>query len=138
MTGAMLITGGILGYTFVAAVFLKVLRAYDRRVRRNEDSDGPIIAGIWPLTLPICLLVQFAKGAYWMVDRMPKAIGNSLYDRRARRTEREIRLLEKIAVNQPPLEISIPKGAAMTAEAYRKLKPMVNEFERSLPMGERE
>lgn len=85
----------------------------------------------WPLPWPLIGLVLFGRGSYWLFDKGFDTLTEGVAKKKQQRLER------RAAKALPPV-ISVPCGAIMTPEAYRILKPMVAEFERTLPVLERE
>jgi len=114
----LLVAGCLLAYVLVAAIVLRLIRFFD-----GDD----IFAFIWPLCIPVgvpvLLLCWFGMGVYRLCDKVVLA------------SERK---WGKPQEPSPPPEITVPDGAAMTTESYRRLKPMIQQFESAMPMMERE
>lgn len=128
------IAGLLVAYTFVGALSAKLAKAIgERRGWCDIEAAAVLTGAFWPVAWPVIGLAMFAVGAYWLVDggcsSVAKAVAKGRRDRRER--------LDREARCRVPV-ISVPPGAPMTLEAYRTLKPLMSEFERTLPVLERE
>lgn len=147
----MILVAVIPAYLFLALIAYHI-------EKRLADSEMPALcAAFWPMRLAeLAFLASFLApiaavfGAAWVVnrgfgwlfgktdaavDRMVDGVRGKLSSMRekriAKRLERRTRMLA-------PPRITIPDGAALGSEEYRKLKPMIESFERGLPVHERE
>jgi len=140
----------------IPAYLLLALVAYHIE-KRLVDSDAPALFAIgWPIRLGLlaflaALLLPLGAvyGAGWLanegigrlfgktdglVDRLltmerPKWLPPRRPGKHPGQTELK---------PAPPPQISIPQGAILGSEEYRRLKPMVEEYEAKLPVHERE
>jgi hypothetical protein len=138
----MLIALAITAYLFCALVAYHI-------EKRIVDAEMPALcAAVWPLRLAeLAFLASLGSvyGAGWLankgfgwlfgktdaaVDRMVDGMRGGL------RGIRERRLAKRL--EQKRSRIMIPEGAVLGSEEYRRLKPMIESFERGLPIHERE
>lgn len=82
------------------------------------------------LACPIMIVILCIYGFYWVVDKCFKVV------------DKYFNLLITGTLRTKTFfvasKIIIPDNAVMTTEAYRKLKPMIQNFERTMPVSERE
>jgi sulfite exporter TauE/SafE len=134
MAIALMVVGLVMAYTFVGAISTKLALTLGERRGWDDTDISSLMTGVfWPLAWPVIGMAMFAVGTYWLVDGGYASVARKVA--RIRRERRE-RLAEKVRVRVPM--ILVPPGAIMTLESYRTLKPMVTEFERTMPLLERE
>jgi hypothetical protein len=88
---------------------------------------------IWHLLALACyiiIVILCIYGFYWVVNKCYKVVDKcfNLLITGTLRTK----------TFSVASKIIIPDNAVMTTEAYRKLKPMIQNFERTMPVSERE
>ena len=128
---------GVPSYLFLALV------AYHIEKRVMEESEMPaLFAVFWPVRL--VMLGFFAAiylpslaiiGAGWLVNEGATRLlekTDGLVDRLLSRER------PKVPKPEPVPRISIPKNAVLGSEEYRRLKPLVEQYEHKLPILERE
>lgn len=147
----MLIALAITAYLFCALVAYHI-------EKRIVDAEMPALcAAVWPLRLAMLAVLAGVfvpaaalAGAGWLcnegfgwllgktdgtVDRMVEGVRGGLRGIRERRLAK--RLEPQAKVLAPP-QIIIPDGAVLGSKEYRKLKPMIEQFEVNMPVTERE
>lgn len=120
--------------------------------RRVVDAEYPALcAMVWPMRLtmlgvivgigaPIAALF----GAGWLVDKGAKAVfglTDNAVDGMASAVRRRLAGKPKPPAEPRRLEpprISIPRGAVLGSEEYRRLKPLIERYEDTMPVMERE
>jgi len=142
----------LIGFLFsvIYSVIAIVMYNVEKRVLKAEF---PAFWGtLWPITMTCyailaAFICPFAiyNGFVWLIDTMSKKLlekTDTMTDQLIFKTKRLFsKGNTKVEVNkfrtQQPI-ISIPCGAAIRSEDYRRLKPMLEQYEATLPVTERE
>jgi hypothetical protein len=128
---------GVPSYLMLAwvAYFIELRIHYGR----YAHEDATVFSLVWPLRLALLvffLVVMAPVGLGLLIGRVFKASHEMIdrfFERRQMTTEDIVE-----PEPEPPPHISIPRGAALGSKEYRQLKPMIEKFEASLPVHERE
>ncbi len=144
-------------FMIVSAYLLASLVAYHIE-KRIVDAEMPALcAAVWPVRLAelaflACLAAPVGaifgtgwainKGFGWLFGKTDAAVDRIVEGTRGgwrgMRERRLARRLETRTKALAPLRITIPEGAVLGSEEYRRLKPMIEKFEGTMPVMERE
>lgn len=121
---AMIVLSSLFAYAVVGIWSYRVLEARrQRNPKACHDCDTCAFrvlgAILWPAPMPILVSIASVVG----MANLPRRISTWRAGR---------------AKVLAPARITIPKGAALGSEEYRRLKPLIESFERGLPIHERE
>lgn len=122
----------------------------ERRVidPEGEDEDAQVLyAAFWPLRMVYALAALALTSVYFSgvgIAKMFRATDGMVDRMLERRRIRKMELVERCEQCEqarPPKtfpQVTIPEGATLGSEEYRKLKPMMAQYESKLPVCERE